>query len=64
MVSGWVWFVVFWGTIVWLIAWAVNRVGGGSQRDGSRTALEIAKERLARGEISEEEFQRLKEHLS
>ena len=55
----------FWGTIIGLIVWPISRVSSaGGQSDRSRTPLEIAKERLARGEISEEEFQRLKEHLS
>ena len=62
MVFGWAWFVLFWGGIVWLIVWGINRVSG--QREERRpTPLDIAKERLARGEISEEEFQRLKQHL-
>ena len=64
MIFGWVWFVLFWGAIVWLIAWAINRISAGGQSDRSRTPLDIAKERLAKGEISEEEFQRLKQHLS
>ncbi|HEU4758398.1 MAG TPA: SHOCT domain-containing protein [Dehalococcoidia bacterium] len=64
MMFGWLWFVLFWGAIVALIVWAVNRVGEGASGRGRRDPLEIAKERLAKGEISEEEFQRLKQHLT
>jgi len=68
MAFGWVWFVLFWGGLIWLIVWAVNRISGRRPEEGSqwreRTPLDIARERLAKGEINEEEFQRLKQHLS
>lgn len=68
MAFGWLWFVLFWGGIIWLIVWAVNRLSGRRPEEGSRrgepTPLDIARERLAKGEISEEEFLRLKQHLS
>ena len=63
MVFGWLWFALFWGSIIWLIAWGVSRLGRGGGGEQRPTALDIAKDRLARGEISEEEFQRLKQHL-
>lgn len=68
MAFGWLWFVLFWGGIIWLIVWAVNRLSGRRPEEGPQrresTPLEIARERLAKGEISEEEFLRLKQHLS
>ncbi len=64
MLFGWLWFALFWGGLIWLIVWGVNRLSGGTQSDRSRTPLDIARERLAKGEITEEEFQRLKQHLS
>ena len=63
MVFGWIWMVVFWGALITLVLWAVNRIGASSTRE-SAGPLDIAKERLARGEIDEDEFRRLKEHLS
>ena len=63
MVFGWIWMVVFWGVVITLIVWAVNRIGT-SPRSETRDPLDIAKERLAKGEIDEDEFRRLKEHLS
>jgi len=62
MVFGWLWFVLFWGFVVGLIAWAVYRLSGRSEerRPGP---LEIAKERYARGEISAEEFERIRRSL-
>ncbi|MBI4187235.1 MAG: SHOCT domain-containing protein [Chloroflexi bacterium] len=60
--------VLFWGGLIVLIVWAVKRmtergspgIGGGE----SRRALDIARERYARGEISREEFEQLKKDLS
>ena len=56
--------VVFWGGIIFLIAWAIRHwsrrpemYGGGSH------ALDIARERYARGEISKEEFEGIKKTL-
>lgn len=60
MVFGWIWMVVFWGLVIAAVVWVANRVGSG----GSHEPMDIAKKRLARGEIDEEEFERLKQHLS
>jgi mono/diheme cytochrome c family protein len=54
--------VLFWGTIIWLVVWGIRQFTGDRPGDtGSReTPLEIAQGRLARGEISREEFEELK----
>ena len=62
MLVGWLWFVLFWGGIIALIVWAVNRTGGRSE-PAPQTALDIAKERYARGEINAEEFERIRRDL-
>jgi putative membrane protein len=54
--------VAFWGGIIWLIVWAVRRSTGSSQVEG-RNALDIAKERYARGEITREQFEEIKKNL-
>lgn len=64
MVFGWIWMIMFWGAVIALVVWVANRIGGSSGGGGTRDPLDIAKERLARGEIDEDEFRRLKEHLS
>ena len=64
---GWwmvVWMVVFWGGLIALIVWGIKKL---TERDNStpkRNPLNIAKERYAKGEISREEFEQLKEDLS
>jgi len=67
MLYGAIMMVVFWGLIIWLAVWLISRItshehpGRGSER---RDALDIAKERYARGEINKEEFDRIKKDLS
>ena len=55
--SGWwiammVMMVLFWGGGIAVAVWVVRQFTGDRRRDGS--ALDIAKERLARGEITKE----------
>ncbi|HET9476284.1 MAG TPA: SHOCT domain-containing protein [Dehalococcoidia bacterium] len=62
MVWGSVMMILFWGGLVALIVWGVQSLG---RRDDSRgqSALDIAKERLARGEITVQEFEQINETL-
>jgi putative membrane protein len=65
--------MIFFVLLVVLVIFGVSRVGRwhgggccGVARDAhdSRNAVDIARERYARGEISEEEFQKIKKDLS
>jgi putative membrane protein len=62
MVFGSLWFVVFWGIVIWAVVKVVNRNEGGS-RDAD-SAIDIASKRYARGEISREDFERIRRDLS
>ena len=53
--------VIFWAAVIALAVWAVRSFAG--SREDRKTPLDIARERLARGEISEEEFERIKRQL-
>ena len=63
MVFGGVWMLLFWGAVIWLVAWAVTRVGGGRSTD-SDTPLDIVQRRYARGEITRDEFEQLRKDLA
>jgi len=77
MVFGGIWMILFWGTLIALIIWGVNRWGkrggsGGGSNGGSsgsggngskQTPLDIARERYARGEITREQFEQIKKDL-
>jgi putative membrane protein len=71
---GWWWafgalhMLLYWGVlilaIVLLVKWLFGRPGGGPQgRHRGRTALDILKERYARGEIDKQEYEEKKRDL-
>lgn len=67
MISGGIFMLLFWGTVVALVVWGINKL---RERGGSsigftekHIALDIAKERYAKGEISQEEFEQIKKNL-
>ncbi|HWO71959.1 MAG TPA: SHOCT domain-containing protein [Dehalococcoidia bacterium] len=60
MLIGSLWFVAFWVTIIYLIIWAINRIG---ERRTDETPLEILRRRYARGELSEEQFEKMRRDL-
>jgi len=68
MLIGGLFMLVFWGGLIALIVWAITRAvqpsGGGGATHYSKTPLDIAKERYARGEITKEEFEQIKRDLS
>jgi uncharacterized membrane protein len=65
------WWMVFMG-VFWMLVWAsliyrfvvaILRPSQGHRPGEDADALEIAKRRLARGEISPAEFQEIRQHL-
>ena len=69
--GGWVMFVggiLFWGSLIALIAWAVHRVTG--RRDAEyhgvlhKAPIDLLKERYARGEITKQEFDDIKRDVT
>ena len=54
--------VLFWGGVIAVVVWGIRQFTGDQRRD--RSALDIARERLARGEITKEEFDRIRGDLA
>ena len=63
MIFGGLWMFLFWGGLIALIVWGVNKLVNRNGTDRKRNAVDIARERYARGEISREEFELLKKDL-
>jgi putative membrane protein len=63
MLLGTLWFVVFWGLIVYLLISATSRSGNGSA-GSEQSPLEILKRRYARGELTQEEYERMRRELT
>ena len=56
------WILVVIGMIL-LIVWVVRQFSGHERGRGDETALDILKKRYVRGEISDEEFERMKKNI-
>ena len=54
--------VLFWGGVIALVVWGMRQVTRG--RGQGRSPLDVARERLARGEISKDEFEVLRSDLA
>jgi putative membrane protein len=59
-----VFMVLVWGSIIAFGIWLARSMGGHAQAAPGSAALDIARDRYARGEISDEEFERIKRGLS
>jgi putative membrane protein len=60
----WLFMIIFWVVVISFVVWAVRRFSGHPGMSGGSSALDIAKERYAKGEISHEEFEKIKKNLS
>ena len=56
--------VATWVAIIVLVVWGIKRFTQEKITTASKGALDIAKERYAKGEISKEEFEQIKRDLS
>ncbi len=64
--GGFVVMLAWWAVIIYVIVWAIRQIAnGGSRHDGVRraSAMDILKERYAKGEIDKREFEEKKKDL-
>jgi putative membrane protein len=63
MVFGGIMMVLFWGGLIALVVWGINRMTRRGSNLARKGPLDIARERYARGEISKDQFEQLKKDL-
>ena len=65
MMFGMMWMVIFWAIIIGLVIWGIKQFTGDPRenRTSGETPLGIAQRRLARGEITRDEFEELRKAL-
>jgi len=64
MFLGWLLFAIFMGSVATLVILTVRRIAGRGDSEENYLALDITKQRYARGEISREEFKQIEKDLS
>jgi len=63
MLMGGVFMILFWVAVILLIIWLYRQITGAQGVVQADSALEILKQRYAKGEIGKEEFERMKKDL-
>ena len=61
-ILNWAMMIIFWVGIIILIIWGISKLLRTGKSAGN-SALDIAKERYARGEITKEEFEQIRKDI-
>jgi putative membrane protein len=66
MMFGWFWMIVLWGLIIWAVYTLVSHLTGrhDSPSVQSPSALDILERRYANGELTHEQFEEMRQHLT
>jgi putative membrane protein len=61
---GWIWMIIFWALVIVGVVYLVKFIARSAQREERHDApLDILKKRYAKGEISKEEFEKMRDDL-
>lgn len=61
---GWIFMVVFWILVILGVVYLVQAISKTSRKEDKETPLDILKKRYAKGEITKEEFDKMKDELA
>ncbi len=56
--------LAFWAGVILLVVWGARRIAGCGSASHEHSALDTARERYARGELTREQFEQFKRDLS
>lgn len=62
-IFGWILMLIFWGAIIWLIAWLISQNMHPSKNKSDRDPKTILKSRYVKGEITKTEYHEMKKEL-
>ena len=60
---GWLLMIIFWGLVILGVVYLVQLITKGKKTEKEEPPIDILKTRYAKGEITKEEFERMKEDL-
>ena len=60
---GFILMIIFWAAVITLIVWGVRHYSHAHQSSNNDSAMDIARQRYAKGEITKEQFEQLKKDL-
>ena len=61
---GWILMTVFWILVILGVVYLIKGIAGGMKKEEKEeTALDVLKKRYVRGELSKEEFERIRDDL-
>lgn len=61
---GWIWMIIFWALVIVGVVYIVQvATRSGRNHDKHEAPLEILKKRYAKGEISKEEFEKMRDDI-
>lgn len=61
---GWLFMIIFWGLVIFGIAYLIQNIAKGTKKEDQESPVEILKKRYAKGEITKEEFERMRDDLN
>jgi putative membrane protein len=70
--GSWLWYglfghvlmLVFWAAIIYFVIWLVRNNTNRNGNEDSKKALDVLKERYAKGEITKEQFESIKKDIT